>query len=258
MAIRTSGVEDRDVEQPAQAALDLEAARSADVLQVDAAETGGYQLDRSDYFFCVLTVQADRPGVDVGELLEQSGLALHDRQGGVRADVAQAEHGRAVGDHGHRVPLDGQAAGVFPVPGDRQRDPAHARGVGHGQVVPVPQRHLGAHLDLPAQVQQEGAVADLVHGHAVDAAQRGHQGLGVLGAARGAGDVDPQPVVAPGGHVQGGHHAAGLLHRPGDLADGAAPAGHLEPDGDRVGHAWRHRHVGSRLSAGLQGTADTA
>ncbi len=251
-------VEHRDVEQPAQPALHLEAARRADVFQVDAAEPGRDQLHRADDLVGVLAVQADRPGVDVGEPLEQGRLALHDRQRGVGTDIAQAEHGRAVGDHGHRVPLDGQAARVLPVPRDRHRDPPHARGVGHRQVVPVPQRHLGAHLDLPAQVEQERAVADLVHGHAVDTAQRGHDGFGVIGVARGAGDVYPQPVVPPSGHVERRHDAAGLLHGPGDLAHGAAAAGHLEPHRDGVGDARPHRHVGSRLSAGLQGTARTA
>ena len=81
------------------------------------------------------------------------------------------------------------------VPRDRHRDPAHAGGVRHGQVVPVPQRHLGAHLDLPAQVQQERAVADLVHGHAVDAASAVTMASACSVSARGAGDVDPQPVV---------------------------------------------------------------
>ena len=193
-------------------------------------------------------VEADRPGVDAGEPLEQDRFALHDGQRGVGADVAQAEHGRAVGDHGHRVALDGQPARILPVPRDRHGDPPHARGVGHRQIVPVAQRHLGAHLDLAAQVQQERTVADLVHGHAVDAAQHGDDGLGVIGISRGAGDVYPQPVVPPGGHVERRHHTAGLLHRPRDLAHGAAAAGHLEPHGNGVGDARRHRHVGSRLS----------
>ena len=41
------------------------------------------------------------------------------------ADVAQAEHGGAVGDHGHAVALDGQPADVLRVGGDGQGDPGH-------------------------------------------------------------------------------------------------------------------------------------
>ena len=108
-------VEHRDVEQPAQPALHLEAAGGADVLQVDAAEAGRDELHRPDDLIGVLAVQADRPGVDVGEALEQGRLALHHGQRGVRTDVAQAEHGRAVGDHRDGVPLDGQPARVLPV-----------------------------------------------------------------------------------------------------------------------------------------------
>ena len=44
-------------------------------------------------------VDLDVEHVDAGELLEQDGLALHHRLAGQRADIAQAEHGGAVGDH---------------------------------------------------------------------------------------------------------------------------------------------------------------
>ena len=121
-------VEHRDVERLPQAALDLEAAGGGDVLQVDPAVAGGQQLDGADDLVGVLGGQADRPGVDPGELLEQQGLALHHRHGRLGADVAQPEHGRAVGDHGHGVALDGQLAGVGRVGGDRPAHPGHPRG----------------------------------------------------------------------------------------------------------------------------------
>jgi hypothetical protein len=55
----------------------------------------------------------------------------------------------------------------------------------------VAQRHLRLGLDLAAQVQQEGPVADLAHRHAVNAGKRRDDRVGVLGVARRAGDVDP-------------------------------------------------------------------
>ena len=116
--------------------------------------------DRDD-LVGVLGVQHDRPGVDAAEPLEQRGLALHDRHRGGRADVAQAEHRRAVGDHGDRVALDRQPAGVVGVLGDGQADPGHPRRVRPGQLVAVAQRDLRGHLDLAAEVQQERAVGDL-------------------------------------------------------------------------------------------------
>ena len=142
-------------------ALDLEAPRGADVLEVDAAEGGRDDLDGAHDLVGVLGVQAHRPRVDAREPLEQRGLALHHRHRRVRADVAQAQHGRAVGDHRDAVALDGQPAHVLRVARRWPWRPGPPRGVGHGQVVPVAQRDLDRGLDLPAQVQQEGPVADL-------------------------------------------------------------------------------------------------
>ena len=121
-------VEDRDVELVAQPALDLEAARRGDVLEVDPAVDRGERLDDGDDLLGVLGVQADRPGVDAGELLEQRGLALHHRQGRGRADVAEPEHRRAVGDHRDRVALDRQPAGVLGVARRWPGRPAPRRG----------------------------------------------------------------------------------------------------------------------------------
>ena len=46
-------------------------------------------------------------GIHAGEVLEQQGLALHDRHGGLGTDVAQAQHGGAVArDDGDGVALD--------------------------------------------------------------------------------------------------------------------------------------------------------
>src|SRR5262249_59860752 len=63
-------VEDRDVELFLQPVLDLEAARGGDVLEVDAAEGRRHQFDRADDLLGVLGVEADREGVDAGELFE--------------------------------------------------------------------------------------------------------------------------------------------------------------------------------------------
>ncbi|MCO5556195.1 hypothetical protein L7F22_009739 [Adiantum nelumboides] len=161
-------VEDRDVEQLAQPALDLEAARRGDVLEVDAAVAGGDHLDGADDLLGVLGVEADRPGVDVGELLEQRRLALHHRHRRGGADVAQAEHRGAVGDDGDGVALDRQAPGVGRVLRDRHRHPRDARGVGAGEIVTGTQVDLRPDLDLAAEVEQEGPVGDLADGEALE------------------------------------------------------------------------------------------
>ena len=95
------------------------------------------------------------------EPLEQRGLALHHRKGGLGADVAESEHGRPVGDHGDGVALDGESTRVVLVGRDRQRDSRNARGVDHRQIVAVADRMLGRHLDRPAEVHEECPVGDL-------------------------------------------------------------------------------------------------
>ena len=85
-------------------------------------------------------VQADRDGVDAAELLEQHGLALHHRHRGGRADVAEAEHGGAVGDDGDGVRHPGVVLGHRRVGGDRLAHPGHARRVGQREVVAAVER----------------------------------------------------------------------------------------------------------------------
>ena len=67
----------------------------------------------------VVGVDLDVEHVDAGELLEQDGLALHHRLAGQRADIAQAEHGGAVGDHRHQVAARGVVVGGVRVGDDR-------------------------------------------------------------------------------------------------------------------------------------------
>src|SRR5690606_15711994 len=130
--------------------------------------------------------------VDAGEPLEQGRFALHHRQRGLRADVAQAQHGRAVRHDRNGVALDGEAAGVLGVLGDGHADPGHTRGVDHGEVVTVADRVLGLHLDLAAEVHQERTVGDLAQDDALDAAELLHDLVRVAGGGGRDGDVDAQ------------------------------------------------------------------
>ena len=66
----------------------------------------------STSLFRVELGQLDVEDVDAGELLEQDALALHHRLGGERADGAQAEHGRAVGDDADQVAARGELGGL--------------------------------------------------------------------------------------------------------------------------------------------------
>ena len=132
-------VEDGDVEFFAQTGLDLEAARRRDVLKVHAAVHRGHGLDDADDFFGVLGVQAHGPGVHVSESLEESGLALHHGQCGGGTNIAQAEHGGAIGDHCNGIALDGQTARIFRVLGNGHAHAGHAGSVGAGEIIAVTQ-----------------------------------------------------------------------------------------------------------------------
>jgi hypothetical protein len=156
-------VEHRDVQPILQPLLDLEAARRRDVLEVDAAEGRCDPADGVDDVVGGPRVEADGEPVDPGEVLEQQRLALHDRHGGLGADVAEAEDRGAVGDDGDGVLLDREVVDALGPRSDGPAHTCHARRVGHGEVVAVRDRHAGQHLDLAAVVHEEGAVRQLEH-----------------------------------------------------------------------------------------------
>ena len=91
-------VEDRNVHPRAELALDLEAFGGLDVLQVDGAEGGLQGGDDLDQRSGSRLLDLDVEDVDAGEFLEEDRLALHHRLRGERADIAEAQHGGAVGD----------------------------------------------------------------------------------------------------------------------------------------------------------------
>ena len=90
-------------------------------------KVGAISSDRLDDLLGVLGVEADREGVDLGELLEQHRLALHHRHRRLRADVAEPEHGAAVGDDGDGVLLDRVLEGLGAVGVDVLADAGDAR-----------------------------------------------------------------------------------------------------------------------------------
>ncbi len=99
--------------------------------------------------------QHDRDGVQAGELAEQRRLALHHRQGGARADVAEPEHRRAVTDDRHQPRAPGVGAGQPLVLVDRRAHLGDAGRVGERERVPVDERHRAAHPQLAVLVHAE-------------------------------------------------------------------------------------------------------
>ena len=142
-------MEDRDVHQLAQPLLDDEAVGRLDVLQVDAAEARARDsapqlMNGVD----ILGVDHEIDGIDIGEALEQHRLAFHHRLGGQRAEIAEAENGGAVGDHGDQVALGGVVVGEAGILGDGQHRHGDARRIGQRQVALGGQRLGRRDLEL--------------------------------------------------------------------------------------------------------------
>ena len=91
---------------------------------------GASRDDGLDQLVGVGDVEADRHGVDAAEVLEQHRLALHDREGGGGADVAEPEHRGAVGDDGDGARLPGVVVDEVGLLGDRRADPGDPGRVG--------------------------------------------------------------------------------------------------------------------------------
>ncbi|OQC02268.1 MAG: hypothetical protein BWX79_02822 [Alphaproteobacteria bacterium ADurb.Bin100] len=142
-------MEDRDLHALAQLAFDVEAVGRLDVFQVDAAEGGLQRGDDLHQLVRVFLVDLDVEHIDARELLEQNALAFHHRLARQRADVAQPQHGRAVGHHADQI----TAAGVFEcgggVAGDFLAWRGHTGRVRERQVVLVDQLLGGRDGDLP-------------------------------------------------------------------------------------------------------------
>ena len=214
-------VEDRDVEQLAQPGLDLEAARRGDVLQVDPAVARGrwprtISTISSVSWVSRQTGQASTPA----NRLNSAALPSITGSDAAGPDVAQAEHGRAVGDHGDRVALDGQPAGVVGVLRDRQADPGHAGGVGAGQVVAVRSGTFGVTSILPPRCSRKVRSLTLRTVTPGDPGERLGDLVGVVDVGGVAGDVDDDPVRVGLDHVQRGHDATGRADRRGQRGGG--------------------------------------
>src|SRR3989454_881305 len=141
--------------------MESEAAWRRDVFEIDPAEDGRDGLHDGDDLVHVFGGQAEGEGVDSGELPEDERLALHDGLGPFGPDVAEAEHGGAVGHDRHAVLLDGERIRLLGILVDGHADAGHTRCVRHREIVAGLDRDLAPHLDLPAEVHPERAVGDI-------------------------------------------------------------------------------------------------
>ena len=158
-------VEDGDVALRLQLLFDLEASGSRDVLQVDAAEGSGDEVDRVDEFIHVLGLDAQGDGIHAAECLEQHALAFHDGHAGFGTDVAEAQHRGTVGDDRAQIVAERQVIALVQVLLDLQAGLRHAGGISQGQVVFRGDGHLGNdfYLSFPLFVEFQGFFC-VIHG----------------------------------------------------------------------------------------------
>ena len=170
-------VEDRNLHLAAQPPLDDEALGALHVLEVHAAEGGLERLHHLAEGVDVPRVHLDVEHVDVRELLEEDGFALHHRLRRVRSDVSETEHGRSVGDHRHQVSAGGVLVGEIRILGDLQAGFSNARAVGKRQV-PRGCHRLGRD-DLDLSLPATGVVVERVlpRGASFGLERAGHGGV---------------------------------------------------------------------------------
>ena len=119
---------------------DLEAFRRLDVFEIDAAEGRLQRRDDLDQLLGSVRVDLEVEHVDAGEFLEQDRLAFHHRLGRQRTDIAEAEHGGAVGDDRDQIAARGSSAASRGIGDDRLAGRGHARRIGERQVALVAER----------------------------------------------------------------------------------------------------------------------
>ena len=141
-------VKDRNLHALAQLALDVKTVRRLDVFEVDGTKGGFERGNDLDQLGRVFFVDFDVKHIDAGELLEQHALAFHHRLGGQRANVAQAQHGGAVGDDGDQIAPAGVFEGGVRVFDDFFAGRGHAGRVSQRQVALVGQLLGGGNGDL--------------------------------------------------------------------------------------------------------------
>ena len=133
-------MEDGDLHALAQALLDLETLGALDVFQIDAAEGGLQRRHHIDQTRDVLFRHLDVEHVDAGEFLEQDGLAFHHRLRRQRADVAQTQHRRAVGQNRDEILTGGQMGRLGRILRYGLAGHSHAGRIGQSQIALVAER----------------------------------------------------------------------------------------------------------------------
>ncbi len=126
-------MEYRDIQHIFQPLLDFKAAGSADIFQIDAAESRR-DIDNGTYdLFCILGIQTDRYRIDAPKFFKKNCFSFHNRQSSVGTNVTKSQHGASIGYDSDGICLDCISVSLFPVFGDDFTWFCHTGSVGKGE-----------------------------------------------------------------------------------------------------------------------------
>ena len=137
-----------DVKFFLQPAFYLETLRSLDVFQIDAAKRGRNGFHGLNKLVGVFLVDLDVEHVDACINLKQQPFAFHHGLAAHGTDIAQSEHGRAVGNDGHQIALVGIIVCLVRIFFYLEARLGHAGRIGQRQVGLRTVRLCGNHLYL--------------------------------------------------------------------------------------------------------------
>ena len=132
-----------------EALLHLKATRRGDVLEVNAAERTGEEVDCPHQFINILRLDTERESVHVGKGLEERALPFHDGHPRLGTDIPEPEDRRAVGDDCHEIFAARQGIGFIGVVPYFQARLCHTGGIGERKILARSDRAPGDDLNLP-------------------------------------------------------------------------------------------------------------
>ncbi len=161
-------VKHRDLHALAQLALDVEAFRGLDVLEVDSAERGLQRRDDLDQLLRIALAHLDVEAIDPGEFLEEHRLAFHHGFRRERPDRSQPQHGGPVCHNADKVSARSHVACLGRVAHDLLAGRRHPGGVGKREIALVHQAFGGGDRNLsrrwPAVIFQGAPAQRVFHG----------------------------------------------------------------------------------------------
>ena len=157
-------MENRDVALFFQLALNLKAAGRCDILQIHASKGAGDHVNRVHDLIYILAFHAKRKRIHISKRLEEHAFALHYGHARFRADVAKAQHRRAVRHHEAHIVPAGQFVAFVHILLNFKARLRHTGRIGQRKVFFGLDRHGGNHLDFaaPFLMQAQGFLC-IVH-----------------------------------------------------------------------------------------------